>query len=35
MVAVDEGEGVRRAAADEDDSFDDVDDRGGDDIAEL
>ncbi|KAM0794921.1 hypothetical protein BDR22DRAFT_977388 [Usnea florida] len=35
LVAVDEGEGVRRAAADEDDSFDNVDDRERDDTAEL
>ena len=34
-VAVDEGEGVRRVAADEDESFNDVDDGGGDNIAEL
>ena len=35
MVAVDEGEGVRNGEADKDKSFDDADDRGGDDIAEL
>ena len=35
MFAVDEGEGVRKTAADEDESFDDVDDRVGDSVTEL
>ena len=35
MFAVDEGEGVRKTAADEDESFDEVDDRVGDSVTEL